>query len=212
MSIWGPLVQQRWPVGVVWFATFLVFLGTSYGTKKTYRSAINSFNIIYALLNIKSPFIHSRDYPAAQVDIFMALATMASYKAASTVRVAKSAAEDTWLLGGNKGPIIDTILWKRMYKGILVYKGTKLAEKTAVFPWQIRKKIEYMLQNNDHDTIYGASIILADICGVLLGLRRAEFFASAEKEPNLATLLCFRNLAGLNWDLAKDSQNWDATA
>ena len=68
----------------------------------------------------------------------MALATMASYKAASTVRVAKSAAEDTWLLGGNKGPIIDTILWKRMYKGILVYKGTKLAEKTAVFPWQIR--------------------------------------------------------------------------
>ena len=51
-------------------------------------------------------------------------------------------------------------------------------------------------------------------CGHLtpLGLRRAEFFASAEKEPNLATLLCFRNLAGLNWDLAKDSQNWDATA
>ena len=40
----------------------------------------------------------------------MALATMASYKAASTVRVAKCAAEDAWLLGGNKGPIIDAVL------------------------------------------------------------------------------------------------------
>ena len=141
MSIWGPLVQQRWPVGVVWFATFLVFLGTSYGTKKTYRSAINSFNIIYALLNIKSPFIHSRDYPAAQVDIIMALATMASSKAASTVRVAKSAAEDTWLLGGNKGPIIDTILWKRMYKGILVYKGTKLARRQRYSHGRFERKL-----------------------------------------------------------------------
>ena len=53
----------------------------------------------------------------------MVLATMASYKAASTVRVAKSAAEDAWLLNGNKGPIIDAVLWKRMYKGLLVYRA-----------------------------------------------------------------------------------------
>ena len=173
---------------------------------------MNSFNVIYALLGIKSPFSEAKNYPAAQVDVFMALATMASYKAASTVRVAKSAAEDSWLLGGNKGPVIDAVLWKRMYKGILVYKGTKLAEKTAVFPRQIRRKIEYMLKNDEHNTINGACIILADICGVLLGLRRGEFFASAEKVPNLTTLLCFRNLAGLGWDLARDSHDWNAAA
>ena len=110
MSIWAPQTRKRWPVGVVWFATYLVFLGTSYGTKKTYRSAINSFNIIFKLLKIKSPFVEARDFPSARVNIFMALATMASYKAASTVRVAKCAAEDAWLLGGNKGPIIDAVL------------------------------------------------------------------------------------------------------
>ena len=133
-----------------------------------------------------------------QVNVFMALATMASYKAASTVRVAKSAAEDAWLLNGNKGPILDAVLWKRMYKGILVYRGTTLAEKTAIFPGQIREKIEWMMKNGKHYTINGASIILADLCGVLLGLRRSEFFASAEKNPNRTTLLCFRNLAGLD--------------
>lgn len=211
MSIWGPRARHRWPIGVRWFATFLVYLGTSYGTKRTYRSAIGSFEVIYALLNIKSPFVKAQEYPTAQVDIFMALATMASYKAASTVRVAKSAAEDTWLLGGNKGPVIDAVLWKRMYRGMLVYKGTRLSEKTAIFPKQIRKKIDYMLKNDEHTTINGASIILAELCGVLLGLRRAEFFASAEKNPNRATLLCFRNLAGLSWDLAQCSQDWDAT-
>ena len=209
MSIWGPRAHHRWPIGVRWFATFLVFLGTSHGTKRTYRSAIASFEVI-ALLNIKSPFVKARVYPIAQVNIFMALATMASYKAASTVRVAKSAAEDTWLLGGNKGPVIDAVLWKRMYRGILVYKGTKLSEKTAILPSQIKKKIDLMLKNDEHTTINGASIILADLCGVLLGLRRAEFFASAEKNPNRATLLCFRNLAGLSWDLAQCSQHWDA--
>ena len=56
MSIWGLEAQQRWPIGVVWFATYLVFLGTSYGTKKTYRSNINAFNIIFSLLGIESPF------------------------------------------------------------------------------------------------------------------------------------------------------------
>ena len=110
MSIWGEDALRRWPVGVVWFASFLVYLETSYGTKVTYRSSINAFNTIYALLHIKLPFDRSRTYPATQVDVFMALATMASYKAASTCRVAKSAAEDAWLLSGNRGPVIDAVL------------------------------------------------------------------------------------------------------
>ena len=195
--MWGPATQQRWPIGVVWFATYLVFLGTSYGTKATYRSALNAFHIIFDLLDIKSPFLLAKNYPTAQVDIFMALATMASYKAASTVRGAKSAAEDAWLLGGNKGPIIDAVLWKRMYQGIRVYKGTTLAEKTAILPAQVRKKIEYIKAREQNWSFNSASIILAELCGVLLGLRRSEFFASAEKKPNQTTLLCFRNLTGL---------------
>ena len=78
MSMWGAQAQRRWPVGVVWFATYLVFLGTSYGTKATYQSAINSFNTIFTLLSIESPFTRARKYPARQVNVFMALATMAS--------------------------------------------------------------------------------------------------------------------------------------
>ena len=127
----------------------------------------------------------------------MALATMASYKAASTVRVAKCAAEDAWLLSGNRGPIIDAVVWKRMYKGVLVYKGTSLAEKTAILPTQVRKKIEFIIKESSHLSIDSVSIFLADICGVLLGLRRSEFLASAEKKPDRTTLLCFRNLAGV---------------
>ena len=94
--IWGYYARERWPVGVVWFATYLVFLGTSYGTKYTYQSAINAFITIFDLLYIPSPFIATKTYPRSGVDIFMALATMASYKAApaGTCRVAKSAAED----------------------------------------------------------------------------------------------------------------------
>ena len=71
----------------------------------------------------------------------MALAVMASYKAASTCRVAKCAVEDAWLLSGNIGLVVDPILWKRMYKGIQVYKGTRLADKVAILPSQVRKKI-----------------------------------------------------------------------
>ena len=71
----------------------------------------------------------------------MALAFMASYKAASTCRGAKSAAEDAWLLQGNTGPLVDSVLWKRMYKGIQVYKGTKLADKVVISPLQVRKKL-----------------------------------------------------------------------
>ena len=108
--MWGSSALARWPIGVVWFATYLVFLGTSYGTKKTYQSALNSFNTIFALLQLPSPFRRKKTYPNSQVDIFMALATMASNKAASTCRVAKCAAEDAWLLNGNIGPVIDAVL------------------------------------------------------------------------------------------------------
>ena len=88
-----------------------------------------------------------------------------------------------------------------MYKGIQVYKGTTLAEKVAILPSQVRMKIDFMMKRQDHESINSASIILADLCGVLLGLRRSEYFASAEKKPNRTTLLCFRNLSGSTWDL-----------
>ena len=139
----------------------------------------------------------------------MALATMASYKAASTCRVAKSAAEDSWLLNGNTGPIVDAVLWKRMYKGIEVYKGRKFAEKSTVLPRQVRRKIEYMISRGEHFSLNGASIILAELFGVLLGLRRSEHFASSEKSPNQTTLLCFRNLRGSLWDLGDLTANHD---
>ena len=193
----------------MWFATYLVFLGTSHGTKRTYRSAINSFHTIFALLNIPTPFRSEKEYPHSQVDIFMALATMASYKAASTCRGAKSAAEDAWLLSGNVGPVIDAFLWKRMYNGIRVYKGQSLAEKTAILPSQVRKKMQYMMARDEHCTINGASILLAELCGVLLGLRRGEHFASKESNPDMTTLLCFQNLAGSAWDLGDRTKTWD---
>ena len=162
--MWGRDTTSRWPIGVVWFATYLVFLGTSYGTKTTYRSAINSFNTIFALLKIPSPFRNQKQYPQTQVDIFMALATMASYKAASTCRGAKCAAEDAWLLSGNIGPVIDVFFWKRMYKGIQVYKGRALADKIAILPSQVRRKIQYMMDRGEHYTVDGASIVLAELC------------------------------------------------
>ena len=96
---------------------------------------------------------------------------------------------------------MDPVLWKRMYRGIQVYKGTKLADKVAISPAQVRRKIEYMMKKGEHLTVDGASIILAELFGVLLGLRRSEHFASAVRQPNLTTLLCFRNLTGTSWDL-----------
>ena len=201
MATWGRETKERWPIGIIWFATYLIFLGTSYGTKATYLSAIKSFNTIFAILKIPSPFTCVRQYPRRQVDIFMALALMASHKAASTCRGAKSAAEDSWLLLGNGGPIIDPILWKRMFKGIEIYKGRTYAEKIAVLPSQVRRKIQYMVARGEHLTVNGATIILAELCGVLIGLRRSEHFASTERRPNRTTLLCFRNLAGSTWDL-----------
>ena len=139
----------------------------------------------------------------------MALATMASYKAASTCRGAKCAAEDAWLLNGNLGPVIDAFLWKRMLNGIRVYKGQSLAEKTAILPSQVRKKMQYMMARGEHCTINGASILLAELCGVLLGLRRGEHFASRESNPDMTTLLCFQNLAGSSWDLGDRTKTWD---
>ena len=122
----------------------------------------------------------------------MALATMASNKAPPTCRVAKCAAEDAWLLNGNTGPVIDAFLWKRMYK------GTTLADISAILPSQVRRKAQYMMKRGEHFTVNGASIILAELCGVLLGLRRSEHFASTESNPNRTKLLCFRNLKGLD--------------
>ena len=73
----------------------------SYGTKNTYRSSINAFNRIYAIMGIDTPFRRQKAYLIEQdVKIFLALATIASYKAAVTCRMGKSAAEDAWLLHG----------------------------------------------------------------------------------------------------------------
>ena len=83
-----------------------------------------------------------------------------------------------------------------MFKGMRVYKGRTFAEKTAVLPQQVRRKVQHMMKRQEHLTVNGSTIILAELCGVLLGLRRSEHFASAERNPNLTTLLCFKNLAG----------------
>ena len=96
-----------------------------------------------------------------------------------------------------------------MYKGILVYKGITLADKSAILPSQVRRKVQYMMKRGEHFSINGASIILAEICGVLLGLRRSEHFASAESNPNKTKLLCFRNLKGVSWDLSDCTRNHD---
>ena len=96
-----------------------------------------------------------------------------------------------------------------MYKGIQVYKGTKLADKVAILPSQVREKIEHMVACGEHLTIDGASIILAELLGVLLGLRRSEHFATAERNPNRTTLLCFRNLVGSGWDLGDCAKHHD---
>ena len=95
-----------------------------------------------------------------------------------------------------------------MYKGIQVYKGTKLADKVAILPNQVRKKIELMMVKGDHLSISGASVILAELFGVLLGLRRSEHFATAERKPNRTTLLCFRKLVGTGCDLGDFSKQY----
>ena len=37
-----------------------------------------------------------------------------------------------------------------MYKGILVYRGTSLAEKTAILPTKVRKKMEFIIKESRH--------------------------------------------------------------
>ena len=126
----------------------------------TAQQFINSFNAIFALLDIPSPFRRIKAFPSEQINIFMVLATMASYKAASSCLVAKCAAEDVWLLSRNSNPVIDAVLWKRVFKGIQVYKGVSLKDKSTVLPSQVRKKIQYMISGGEHLTIDGASMIL----------------------------------------------------
>ena len=99
-----------------------------------------------------------------------------------------------------------------MYKGVEVYKGRRFADKIAILTSQVRKKIEFMVGRNEHLTISGASIILAELCGVLVGLRRSEHLASAEQKPNRTTLLCFHNLAGATWDLGNTTKRIDIAA
>ena len=96
-----------------------------------------------------------------------------------------------------------------MYRGIQVYKGTTLGDKVAILPIQVRKKVDYMIAKGEHVTVDGASIIVVELCGVLLGLRRSEHFASAESKPNTTTLLCFRKLAGTSWDLGDCTKQHD---
>ena len=69
--------------------------------------------------------------------------------------------------------------------------------------------MQYRIDRKENVSVIGASIILADPCGVLLGLRRSEHFASLEKNPNRTTLLCFRNLPGDSWDLSVCSRGYD---
>ena len=99
-----------------------------------------------------------------------------------------------------------------MYSEKKVFKGITLIDKVAISPAQVREKIEFMLDKGEHLTIDGASIILAELCGVLLGLSRSEHFASAVRKPNLTTLLCFRNLKGTSWDLGDCTRNHSISA
>ena len=83
-----------------------------------------------------------------------------------------------------------------MYKGIQVYKGTKLADKVAILPSQVRKKIVFMLGQRDKSKINYASLILADIYGVFAWAEALRIFTARQKNPDRTTLLCFQNLAG----------------
>ena len=88
MLMGGEYFEELWPVRVVKFATYLVYFCMYYGTKSTYQSSIHAFNTIFALLNIPSPFKRVKIYPREQIDIFMALVTLTSHKAAPTCYVA----------------------------------------------------------------------------------------------------------------------------
>ena len=76
-----------------------------------------------------------------------------------------------------------------MFKCIQIIKGKSFAEKIAVLPFQMPGKIQYMVSGGEHLTVTGGAIIEAELCEVLLGLRRSEHFASTERKPNRTTLL-----------------------
>ena len=54
-------------------------------------------------------------------------------------------------------------------------------------PAQVLKNIKYLWSWGEHLIIIGAAITLVELCGVLLGLRLSEHFASAEKKQNVTT-------------------------
>ena len=49
-------------MGAIWFASYLVFQGTAYGTKRTNSSHIDAFNTIFKL-SIPYPFHKDTRYP-----------------------------------------------------------------------------------------------------------------------------------------------------
>ena len=53
---------------------------------------------------------------------------------------------------------------------------------------------------------------MAELCGVLLGLRRSEHFASAERTMDKTKLLSFKNLAGTSRDLSDCTKTHDVVA
>ena len=62
----------------------------------------------------------------------MALAMMASYKAASTSRVAKCATEDVWILSESTCALIYAVLRKRWHKGIGFYMDQTFADLVEI--------------------------------------------------------------------------------
>ena len=60
-----------------------------------------------------------------------------------------------------------------MFKGIEIYKGRSYAEKIAVLPSQVRRKIHYMVARGEHLTGNGN---LYHSGGIVWGLDRVETF------------------------------------
>ena len=88
-------------------------------------------------------------------------------------------------------------------------QGPYVRRKIRGFAESDEKKGSVKMSRGEHLSVNGASVILAELLGVLLGLRRSEQFASAERSPNTTTLLCFRNLAGASWDLGDCTKTHD---
>ena len=80
-----------------------------------------------------------------------------------------------------------------MYKSIKVYKGRFFAVMSVVLLRFAAKSSTWLGRGREHLTIYGVSMILSELYGVLVGLRRFEFLATAKHNHNGTTLLCLRN-------------------